>query len=180
MSQTQMLGVSHIQRAKALLSKQDRKLVDYWWLYPPASARHVDVRGNVELPAETDSAAVLTYNVPSGMVFVLTHVVVQLSTTGLLSGLWTAGDGSIEWQLTVNPQNSPAAAPVRGFGNVVNPLGSFLFHPWPLEMPEIFNPLDVLQWSVTNVANSDFVGDQVACGLKGYTLEVAETADTGK
>jgi hypothetical protein len=176
---TQMLGVSHVQRAKALLAKQDRKLADYWWLFPPVTARDVLVTGGIALPGETVGtySLVVEYDVPSGLKFVLTHVVACAMIAGALNSAFAPGDGSVIFLLDVNePLNSPIpqGAPVRGFAGLQVPLGNFATGMWsPLAMPEVFDPLDALRWKITNVSLAT-AHVFVACGFLGYTLPVDE------
>ena len=170
-----MLGASHVNRARALLAKKDRKLADYFWLFPPPSADDVLATGGIALPAISATGVysqVLEYDVPSGMVFVLTHVLAQAQIAGAFSSAFAPGSGAVIFILDVNqPIGSPVpvGAPVKGFNALTVPLGSFEFAPWPLPRPRIFNPLDKLRWKITNVsvATDDVF---VACGLFGYTL----------
>ena len=176
-NKNQFLGVSHVKKATALLAKADRKLADYFWLFPPSSADDVLVTGGIALPADTDpQALVLEYDVPSGMVFVLTHVVAEAGIAGSLNSAFAPGDGSLVFVLDVNqPLGSPIpmGQPVKGFNALTVPLGSFEFGPWPLERPRVFNPLDAIRWKVTNVSNTT-ADVFVSCGLFGYTLPADE------
>lgn len=173
----QFLGVSHVKRATALLAKQDRKLADYFWLFPPSSADDVLETGKIALPAAAaPQALVLEYDVPSGMVFVLTGVVASASVAGALNSAFAPGDGSVVFVLDVNQALGsplPVGNTVKGFNALTVPLGSFPFAPWPLSRPRVFNPEDKIRWKVTNVSlatSSVFV----ACGLFGYTLPQSE------
>jgi hypothetical protein len=176
-NKNQFLGVSHVKRATALLAKADRKLVDYFWLFPPSSADDVLETGVIALPADSDpQALVLEYDVPSGMAFILTHVVASAAVAGDLNSAFAPGDGSLVFVLDVNqPLGSPVpiGQPVKGFNALKVPLGSFPFGPWPLPCPRIFNPLDKLRWKVTNVSLTT-ASVFVACGLFGYTLPADE------
>jgi hypothetical protein len=172
----QFVGASYTKRANALLAGQDRKLVDYWWLFPPSNADDVLVTAGLALPGITSAPSVysqvLEYKVPSGMIFVLTHTVNGAAVVGNLNSAFAPGDGSIVFVLDVNqPIGSPipVGTPVKGFSALTVPLGSFPYGPWPLPAPRRFNPLDVLRWKVTNVslATADVF---VSCGLFGYTV----------
>jgi hypothetical protein len=169
----QFLGATGVQRARKLLAKEGRKLADYWWLYPPASADDVQATGSIALPAAAaPQALVMEYDVPSGLRFVMTHVCIMASVAGALNSAFAPGDGSVTFVLDLNePIGSPipVGAPVKGFNALTVPLGSFEFGPWPLPRPRIFQPEDKLRWKVTNntLATLDV---WVAGGIFGYTL----------
>lgn len=184
MNENQMVGVSHVARARALLARKDSKdRWPYFWLFPPASADDTIVTGGIVLPAITFSPSVysqvLQYNVPSGMCFILTGVVAQAAVAGDLNSAFAPGDGSMLFTLDVSqPTTSavPVGAPVKGYNNLSVPLGSFQFGPWPLSKPRLFNPLDQLRWKVTNVSLTVPSPNDiwVACGLFGYTMPADE------
>lgn len=170
---TQMLGVGHVAKAKALLSQRDNKaLWPYWWVYPPFSSSPVNQFNGIALPGESDDALILQYSVPSGEVFVLTGLIFGAYLSGDWNTAFAPGDGSILGLLDVNnPLDNPVpmGAAVKGFQSVNVPLGSFQTGPFPLSMPFVFDPLDVLRWKVSNVslATDDVF---VAAGLFGYTV----------
>jgi hypothetical protein len=172
---TQMIGVSHVAKAKALLQQRDNKAQwPYWWLFPPFSSSPVNVFNGITLPDETSGvySLVCQYNVPSGEIFVLTGLIFQAVIAGALNSAFAPGDGSVLGLLDVNnPLNSPVpvGAPVKGFQSVNVPLGSFTDRPFPLSDVFVFDPLDIIRWKVTNVslATDDVF---VAAGLFGYTI----------
>jgi hypothetical protein len=179
---TQMIGASHVAKARALLARADRKLADFWWCFPPQAADNVLQTNAVALP-DTSTAPqiytpILQYQVPSGMVFVLTGVIFQVAVAGVVSQF---APGSLLGLLDLNAPIGteslpiPVGTPIKGFNALSVSLGSFPFGPWPLAKPFVFDPLDVLRWKVTNItAATDTVF--VAAGLFGYTLPLDEVA----
>src|ERR1019366_896443 len=130
MAPNQMLGAAHVNKARALLAREESKSAwPYWWLFGGASADDVLVTGGIALPADTaPQALVLEYDVPSGLVFVLTGVVIQACIAGALNSAFAPGDGSLTFVLDVNqPLASPLpqGAPVKGYEALAVPLGSF-------------------------------------------------------
>ncbi len=182
-SYTKVLGggslAACIQRARAvLLERKLRRLVDFWWLFPPFASDDVLVIGSVALPGIGTQAVALEYTVPSGLRFVMTHICIMASVAGALNSAFAPGDGSVSFVLDLNePLGStvPQGVPVKGFNALSVPLGSFNVRPWPLSCPRVFHPLDQLRWKVTNVSlgTSDV---WVAAGVFGYTLQVDETS----
>lgn len=152
-------GREAAKAARALQSLVERR--DSWpypHVYPPPNAQRVHKTGNIEAPTPTVQAEVLAYTVPLGFRFWLTDLVQVFTGSGFIPGR-----GDATWQLD---KNSPIGIPnlsalvIDGFAAEIVMLGSFDF-PWPLRMPELFEPNDVVRSKVTTLAS-------IAAGTPNY------------
>jgi hypothetical protein len=149
-------GPEAIQAAHALQQERDSKQSwPYSWVYPPPGATRVqagaDASGTIVTPTQAQPAVQgLAYTVDEGFQFALTHlVVIYLNATTSLSN-----PGAFTWSLDVNLPVGVATyqgSPVQGFASVDVPLGS-LVRPWRLQMPELFQPGDVIRSKFVNVS----------------------------
>jgi hypothetical protein len=130
-----------------LLKRKKKALWPYEWEFPVSGSRLVRASNSIPAPSEGTETAVLSYTVPEGYSFILTHVLQQYQGSDFIPG-----SGSIQWTIDVN--NSllisliPQGNTLQGFVNEVVPLGSFELGPWELEMPEFLDSGDVLQSKV--------------------------------
>src|ERR1035441_1365956 len=113
MAPNQMLGAAHVNKARAVEARLESKNQwPYWWLFGGTSADDVIVTNGIAMPATGIAplqALVLEYDVPSGLVFVLTGVVIQAVIAGALNSAFAPGDGSLTFVLDVN---QPLASPL--------------------------------------------------------------------
>lgn len=188
--QNSFIGPSNVKKAQALLKKQDRKLVDYWWEYPPETSKNVMAIGSLDasnLSVDTP-ALVLSYRVPVGFVFRLWAVVAEavVNPASLPSGADypLSGSGLYSWTLSLNnPVGSPTpmGAAVADFANVTTYLGSFANQPWRVygraRNTSVFSPQSLLEWSVTAAANP-FGANTIIVnnGLFGWLVPESEAA----
>ena len=148
-----------VQAADALRKERGQKQQwPYPWSYPPPGAIRViagaDTSGTLVTPALATPTQGLLYTVDEGFQFVLTELVV-IYINGSTSNQGVP-PGGFTWSLTVNQPvgvSSFQGSPIQGFTNVDVPLGS-IGYPWPLEMPEFFQPNDQIRSVFTNVALS--------------------------
>jgi len=122
----------------------------YDWIYPPENSIRVRQSASIAAPANATQTVVLSYTVPTGYRFCMTHIVQVFTGSGFV-----AGSGSITWVLDVNVQiglTTPLGNVVQGFASEVVPLGSFSYGPWPLLRPELFDENDVVRHKVTTTA----------------------------
>jgi hypothetical protein len=130
----------------------------YPWVYPPPGAVRVtagaDTSGTLIVPAAATPTEGLLYTVDEGFQFCLDRIVVLYLSAGNV-GAWNPGDSA--WSITVNRPvgvTSFQGYEVQGFSGVDVPLGTLQI-PWPLEMPELFDPGDSIRvvHTNTNLAN---------------------------
>jgi hypothetical protein len=143
-------GPQAIRAATQLAKIQDRR--DQWpypWSFPPPSASRVTIglgtEGTLAAPAPATQAQVLEYTVRSGFMFWLVSIVQVYLGTG-----FTPGSGDIIWSLDRNTPlggGTLQGSPIQGFQAVDVPLGSLVL-PWTLDMPEVFQPYDVIRSKV--------------------------------
>lgn len=152
--------------AQRKLQKEDHRRQEwpYTHTFPPPQAVRVNIEGSIPAPAAATQTQVLQYQVPDGFQFAFTELMQFFSGTGFTLGSTT----QITWTLDVNTPISPPAGgiaqgyPIQGLspsflpkGGVVNgtAITAFgMFAPWPLLMPEILQPLDILRSKVTTSA----------------------------
>lgn len=89
----------------------------FQWREPGRNAVPVVAQGSAALTGAAGSANVLVYDVPEGMVFVLTGVLLQFMGTG-----WNQGGSDLIISITV--AGSAAARTVQYFGDVRTQIGS--------------------------------------------------------
>lgn len=158
-------GPEAVKAAAAIAAVEDRR--DQWpypWSFPPPNAKRVFRVGSLLAPAApvfpalTVTTEVLAYQVPQGYRFWLCSIVQVYIGAGFV-----AGSGDILWTLDKNRPIGVAPLQgevVQGFAAVGLPLGS-LAYPWPLDMPELLGPTDILRSKVTTTnaipqGNSNF------------------------
>lgn len=193
MSGTQSIGASHVQRAQALLQKRERRLVDYWWEYPPPGSKNVMQIGSVDAHSLTQGTQglVLSYQVPQGFVFRLWAVVFEAAVNPAAlpaAGSYPfSGSGRITGVLDLNNPIGgsaiPVGTPVADFSAVTTFLGSMANQPWRVygraKNTSVFLALTALNWKVTyNVAVPAAAGEVVInCGLFGWEVPESEIAN---
>jgi hypothetical protein len=143
--------------AEALRQERDSKQQwPYPWIYPPPGATRVqagaDASGTIVAPVLATPTQGLAYTVDEGFQFALTHlVVIFINSTTANQGV---APGAFLWSLTVNQPvgvTTFQGSPVQGFASLDVPLGNLVI-PWPLEMPELFQPNDTVRSVFTNVS----------------------------
>jgi hypothetical protein len=149
-----LTGRESIKAARRLEALEMRR--DQWpypHAFPPPSAQRVQREGTIAAPAVGTQTVVLAYTVPLGFRFWITDIVQGYSGAGMVPGR-----GDATWQLD---KNSPIGlAPLQalvidGFGASSVPFGCWMngvvssFFPWPLRMPELLEPNDVLRSKIT-------------------------------
>lgn len=148
------------QRKLASLD-QRRQEWPYTHVFPPPQAVRVNIEGSIPAPSVGVQTQVLQYQVPDGFQFAFTELMQFFNGTGFVLGNQT----QITWVLDVNtPIPAPAGGiaqgyPVQGLSPSFLPKGGVvdgtaitafgMFAPWPLLMPEILQPLDILRSKVT-------------------------------
>lgn len=144
--------------AQRALTKQNQRKQDwpYTHIFPPTQAVRVEPEGILAAPAVGLQSIVLQYQVPDGFQFAFTGLVAVYAGSG-----FTLGSTDVTWVLDVNtPIPVPAGGSGQGYpiqamspSNLpkggVSPGPASLFAPWPLPMPEILSPLDILRSKVT-------------------------------
>jgi hypothetical protein len=152
-------GREAAKAARALQTLVERR--DAWPFphsYAPPNSQRVQVVQSIAAPVVGVQAVVAAYTVPLGFRFWLTDIVQLFTGSGFIPGR-----GDATWQLD---KNSPvgianlSALLIDGFAALDVTLGSLLF-PWPLRMPELLEPNDVLRSKVTTTA-------AIAAGTPNY------------
>jgi hypothetical protein len=130
----------------------DRARWPYPWEYAPPGSVPVFALGSIEAPAIGTLTVVATHIVPAGMIFCLKGVVLTAS----VGNAWVPGDGSIVFGIDVNRPGAGNAEGIflKDFGNIVVPLGSFQFGPWPIPGTEmqLFEETSTIRIKVTTGA----------------------------
>ena len=172
-------GPEAIQAAHAL--QQEREAKQQWpypWSFPPPGATRVtagaDASGTIPTPLQNIAPVQgLLYTVDEGMQFVLTDIVVLYINTNTAN--LGAAPGSFLWSLDVNlPAGtfSFQGSPIQGFANVDVPLGS-LWEPWPMKMPELFQPNDAIRSKFVNVSLAEGAPNYFKTIILGWKWPVA-------
>lgn len=163
---TVLQGPESIAAAQALRNERAQK--EQWpypWVYPPPGAIRVlaggDSSGTIVTPAQNVAAVQgVAYTVDEGFQFALTELVVAyFNTTTANTGI---APGAFKWSLDVDSPvglTSFQGSPIQGLTNIDVPLGSLVL-PWPLRMPELFQPNQTIR--------SKFVNVSLAVGLPNY------------
>jgi hypothetical protein len=151
-------GPEAVAAANALRMERDSKQQwPYAWSYPPPGAIRVlagaDSSGTIVTPAQNVAAVQgLAYTVDEGFQFALTDLVVIAIITN--SGNQGVAPGAFTWSLDVNLPvgvTTFQGSPIQGFASVDVPLGN-LYEPWPVSMPELFQPNDTIRSKFVNVS----------------------------
>lgn len=164
-------GVQSVQAAEEI-RKQRQALTawPYFWSYPPPGSKHVFQSVTIEAPDNGVQSLLVSYQVPDGLRFVFTHIVLN-ADVGLS---WHPGDGNIIWNVDVNrPLNASNAQgiPYKDYGIVSVPLGSFQI-PWAIEPGDgsILGSLDTLRIKVTTAAPiAPLSPNFISAAIRGYT-----------
>jgi len=157
-AQRVLSGAAALKVADQIRKHQsNQELWPYEWIFPPKYAKRQRPHGTKTVASMTvgTQAVILAYTVPTGFVFVHTHILRALcNAAGFIEG-----SGNATWQLDVNRPvgiSSPQGYLVQGFENDTVTLGAFsgqpLF-PWPLVQPEVYQSLDLIQDKVTITAD---------------------------
>lgn len=117
----------------------------YNWLFPGAHSDHVLAQGSVPTPDYGSSAPILQYVVPTAMRFSLRGLVLAGNVAS-----WVQGSGDLLFSLSVI---SGGNRNVDFLFNVPTELGSLQNGPYPIGGRLEFESDDVLQLTVTSVAN---------------------------
>ncbi len=145
------------------------------WLVPGEHSRHIRAASKVAIPDYSATPAVTTavlipaFQVPDGMVFSLRGIC-------FLSFLqsWNQGSGDLLWTLNVT---SGGTRSVDYLVNVDTELGS-TERPFPIGGRQEFEPLDILQASITATANVSIGAPNfVEMILWGHIYPAAERRD---
>jgi hypothetical protein len=152
-----LIGPSEMPAQRALNKQRQRKEDwPYTHIFPPPQAVRVEPEGILPSPAPGVTSIILQYQVPDGFQFVFTGLIQIYAGTG-----FTLGSNDIQWLLDINtPLTVPAGGTPQGYpvqalspsnlpkgGVLASP--ACLFAPWPLPMPEVLGPLDILRSKVT-------------------------------
>jgi hypothetical protein len=146
--------------AQRMLNQQHQRkeLWPYTHIFPPPQAIRVNKEGIIPSPAPgpANQAIILEYHVPDGFQFAFTGLIQIYAGSG-----FTLGSTDITWVLDINTAlGSPGGGNFQGYpvqqlspSNIpkggVSPSPFSVFAPWPLSMPEILGPLDVLRSKVS-------------------------------
>lgn len=150
--------------AQRALTKQDQKRQDwpYTHVFPPMQAVRVEPEGIIPAPLNGVQTIVLSYQVPDGFQFAFTGLIAVYVGAG-----FTLGSNDVTWVLDINtPIPSPAGGSGQGYPiQAMSPSnipkgaiafsssgGQSIYAPWPIPMPEILGPLDILRSKVTTLA----------------------------
>ena len=161
---SQILGGPSQMPAQRTLNRQKQRVEKwpYTHVFPPPQAVRVEPEGELAAPAVGVQTVVLQYQVPDGFQFAFTGLIAVYTGSGFV-----LGSQDITWVLDVNtPIATPAGGagqgyPIQGMspsflpkgGLSPGPSGIFsIFAPWPIPMPEILGPLDILRSKVTTTA----------------------------
>jgi hypothetical protein len=135
------------------LHKRGLELWPYTWIYPPEEAIRVFQDNSIVAPANGAQTQVLSYTVPNGFQFVMSHVLQVFSQS---APNFVPGSGQVTWVLDVNQPIGTTVVQgysVNGYSSKVIPLGSLTSgSPWPLVRPEQFRPQDTIRSKVTTVS----------------------------
>jgi len=189
MSGTQNIGAAHVQRAQALLQKRERRLVDYWWEYPPPGSKNVMEIGSVDAHSliEGTQGLILSYKVPQGFIFVLRDVVFEAvinpNAVPLVPPLSGSGvfTGVLDVNNPIGGSAIPVGTPVADFSAVTTYLGSMANRPWRVygraKNTSVFLALTTLNWKVTYNATVPAAAGEVLfnAGLFGWEVPESET-----
>lgn len=139
----------------------------YQWLFPGPHSKAIWVQKAIPLtgPASTDQ--IVQYQVSDGMIFSLRGYVVGAAAG---SG-WNEGTAELTFSLTV----TAAGTRKVDFLNAIQTHVGSLESPYPILGRLEFQPLDVLTWSVANVAGPA-AGKIVFAHLVGHEYPQAEGA----
>ena len=144
------------------------------WLYPGPNSRHVIAAPIVPIavPDYTGGPVtqlVLQYVVPDGMIFSCRGYSVLVFAQG-----WNQGAGDLSFTLAVV---SGGNRNVDFLQNILTERGSTTL-PYPVGGRLEFEPLEVLQWTVTASANVGIgLPNNVVCTLWGHLYPAAERTD---
>jgi len=148
--------------AQRALNKQNQRKNDwpYTHVYPPPQAVRVEPEGILAAPAINTQTVVLQYQVPDGFQFAFTDLIQVFTGTGFV-----LGSTDIVWVLDINTPLgtvagttgqgysvqalSPSNIPKGGMAFSASAGPQSVYDPWPLPMPEILGPLDILRSKVT-------------------------------
>jgi len=166
-------GPQAIREAEKIASdklKDKQREWPYAWFAPPPASEHVRAEGDIVAPANGAFATVATYQVPDGMRFCLSHILL----TADVGAAWVPGDGSIIFRVDINTPGAGNAQgiPFKDFQAVYVPLGSFANGPWPIIGTEqsIFESLQTIRIKViTTAAINPGAPNYIHGMLIGYT-----------
>jgi len=148
--------------AQRALNKQNQRKNDwpYTHVYPPPQAVRVEPEGIIPAPAINTQTQVLQYQVPDGFQFAFEKLIQIFNGTGFV-----LGSTDITWVLDINTPLgtvagtsgqgyqvqalSPSNIPKGGMAFSASAGPQSVYDPWPLPMPEILGPLDILRSKVT-------------------------------
>jgi hypothetical protein len=164
-------GGGLVKAAKAI-ADPERMLGEYayQWLYPGPNSRPVFANGVIPLPDASGgpvTAAVVSYQVPSGWRFSLRGIVLAFIGSG-----WAEGSGDLVFQVEVQ------AAGIRNLeflGQVLTHIGSLDDGPYPILGRMEFAPLDTLVVNVTNNAVALVGTPFVTAHLVGHIYPNSQT-----
>lgn len=158
-----LAGPSQMPAQRALNQQRERKeLWPYTHIFPVPQAVRVEPEGILAAPLVATQSIVLAYQVPDGFQFAFTNIIQVYVGSG-----FTLGSTDVTWVLDVNtPIPAPAGGTGQGYpiqalspSNIPKGAIAFsasgpqsLYDPWPLPMPEILGPLDILRSKVTTTA----------------------------
>lgn len=144
---------------KMNIESQRRENWPYTHVFPPPQSVRVEPEGILPSPAPGVQSIVLQYEVPDGFQFILTGLIAIYAGSS-----FTLGSTDITWLLDINtPLPTVAGGIAQGYpvqqmspsnlpkGGVLSS-PACLFAPWPLPMPELLGPLDILRSKVTTTA----------------------------
>jgi hypothetical protein len=171
----QFSGVQEIESADKRRERVgNRSEWPYNHLFPPPNADPVNeitrAAALPTVPAIGSTVVALAYRVPSGSRFIMTGII-----QNAFGGLVMPGD--LTW--TVDKNAPVGIADFQGMGvqgliNIPIALGSFAFGViWEFKRPYEFEPLDLIQSKVTNVASGGVgPGNPVLSAFLGYRIPV--------
>ena len=139
----------------------------YAWLFPGVHSKAVHAHGEIATPAAPSAlTAIFTYQVPTGMIFVLRGLM-----CGSNASNWTVGSGDVTFSLDVVTSGGPRPVEFYGNSSILVPLGSTEL-PWPILGRLEFESEETLQLAVTNNANAN--GGFVYGALVGHLYPAGE------
>jgi len=146
----------------------------FQWLYPGPNSQMAVPNGSIAIPgfnapATSAQAQIFSYQVPEGMRFRATGILMNAFASD-----WNPGSGQLLFSFIVQYSTGPRN--VEFLSNLAFPLGS-TFLPWPLEGRIEFAPLDVLEVVLTNKGiSAPNAADYAYAAINGYTYPNSENA----
>ena len=163
-------GREALEAAEALRREvENRDRWPYPHVYPPPNSTPVNKitspAVNVPAAGPANQVTVLEYTVPSGKRFIMQGIIQQE-----IGATFLPGDGT--WLVDQNTPlvlTSVQSSPVPYLSDLIVPLGSFSFEPFPFKRAYEFEPLTVLRSKFTNVNLGEDSGKLVS-GFFGYLI----------